>query len=174
MTASSLPQWTAEGLLPPGAHRTDQAGIYERLVQGERNREIRESLFRALVLHLEMLQELVPHGTAWIDGGFCMRKEEPPGDVDVVFFPEDWDAFASRGDEVRDVLFGLLTLQGVIVEKPWSVALERIQPIGGRVDSFIQPPAPQVMGYWFELWSAVKRDGAFERDKVKGFAEVVW
>lgn len=170
----TLPDWTHEGLLPPGAHRTDFPGIYERLVEKEQNRDRREILFRAFRLHFELMRELIPHGTAWVDGGFCMQKEQPPRDVDVVYFPSDWDALRAGGEDAREQLMGLMTLQDVIVGQPGPSAIARIQPIGGTLDAFIQPSTPDVSQYWFTLWSSVKVDGIVNPDLEKGFVEVTW
>lgn len=166
-----LPEWDDRGLLPDGIHAADLADIYDRCVLDAPQRDARENLYSALTAYLGFLREIVPHGKAWIDGGFMMCKDAPPHDVDLVFFPDDWNALASVNEsEVAD-LYSLLTLQHVFCESP-SGAFSRLQPFGGKIDAFIG--RPNETQYWYSTWSSVKRNGVLVPSETKGFAEVTW
>jgi hypothetical protein len=113
-----LPDWNEEGLLPPGAHRAELPDLYERFVLDAPGQANRETLYGALAVHLGLLQRVIPAGKAWIDGSFAMCRELPPGDVDVVIHPADWDALATLSMAARASLYALLTLQDVAVAEP--------------------------------------------------------
>ena len=85
--------------------------LYERLVLDAPHREQRELLYGALAIHLKIIQTIIPAGLAWIDGSFCRRGHEPPGDVDVVIRPADWNALRAVRAEAKAKLYALLTLQ---------------------------------------------------------------
>lgn len=167
----SLPEWNDLGLLPDGIHVANLADIYDRCVLDAPQRDARENLYSALTAYLGFLREIVPHGKAWIDGGFMMCKDTPPHDVDLVFFPDDWNALASKGEAEAAELFSLLTLQNVLCESP-AATFARLQPFGGKIDAFIA--RPRDAAYWRSLWSSVKRHGHPVPSETKGFAEVTW
>jgi hypothetical protein len=121
----ALPAWEESGLLPPGAHRAEMPDLYDRFVLDAPSRQRREILFGALKTHLELLKTIIPAGMAWIDGSFCTRRRLPPDDVDVVIHPADWKALEGVATEVRMRLYGLLTLQDVVVRDP-AVILSRL------------------------------------------------
>lgn len=168
----ALPEWNDLGLLPVGAHQADLPDIYERLVLDAPNRERREMLFSALSVYLQRAKEFSKSGTAWINGGFAMKKSAPPHDVDIVWFPADWAEVENLPNDKRKDMYGLFTLQDVIVGSPGPEYFDRIQPIGGALDGFLSPPENK--DYWFELWSAVKDNGEIIEGAQKGFVEVVW
>lgn len=165
-----LPPWTPEGLLEPGAHATDLAGVYTRFVEDAPNRSHRETLFSCLASYLDLVHPVIGSATAWIDGGFAMRKPDPPGDVDVVLFPDDFSIVSEAYKEDPQRVLSLLTLQDVIIGKPWVTHIGRLQPFGTALDAFVGNDASR--DYWREMWSAVKRNGVIIPDQVKGFAEV--
>jgi hypothetical protein len=167
-----LPKWTAAGLLPDGVHQAQLSDVYERLVLDAPNRTRRELLFHALAAYLSLVQDFIPHGKAWIDGGFTMAKPEEPHDVDVVIIPADWQATVALEPAKRADLLGLMTLQDVIVGQPGPQWLERVQPIGGALDGFLAHPGQTDV--WRQTWSAVKRAGAVQPGETKGFVEVTW
>lgn len=168
----SLPAWTSDGLLPPGAHRASMSDVYDRMVLDAPHRARRETLYSALQTYLGLISEFVPHGTAWIDGGFSMQKPEAPHDVDVAVAPADWNQLASLSDQAQADLLGLLTLQDIIVSRPEVMWIERVQPIGGALDAFLVRPGQE--GVWSDTWSRVKRGGILQPGETKGFAEVTW
>jgi hypothetical protein len=92
----SLPNWTDEGLLPPGIHSAAISDVYERFVCDAPHREHREMLYQALRTYLMLLRRFIPSGRAWINGGFGTRKDAAPHDVDVVVHPADWDALVRQ------------------------------------------------------------------------------
>jgi hypothetical protein len=169
-----LPNWNADGLLPPGIHSADLAEIYERFVEDAPNRGHRELLFSAFHLYYRLVRRLVPSGKLWVDGGFGTQKGAEPHDVDVVVLPADWSALASLPDAAQRDFLGLLTHQDVIVgslDPPawWS----RIQPVGGVLDGFVCHPGHEAL--WAATWSSVKGDdGLIVPGMAKGFVEVVW
>ena len=165
-----LPQWNDRGVLPDGIHRATMAEVYERFVEDAPNRADREVLFHVLQGYLGTLELVVPHGRAWIDGGFAMRKATVPNDVDLVFFPADWEAIRGHPEDGAKIL-SLLTLQGVFIDSPASM-IPRLQPFGGRIDAFLCFPGQEET--WEATWSNVKRDGKLVSDESKGFVEVEW
>ncbi|WP_425483948.1 DUF6932 family protein [Fodinicola acaciae] len=168
----SLPDWNEYGLLPPGIHKGTLDQIYDRFVLDAPCRERREVLHGALVTHLGLVRELIPQGRAWVDGGFCTCKTEPPKDVDVLLHPGDWTALEASEPSAQTRMYGLLTLQDVLAQQP-AVWLERLQPVGGALDAFLCFPGSE--NYWSDLWSSVKRaDGHVELGVKKGFVEVSW
>lgn len=172
MIAMALPPWTPAGLLPPGVHTASMSELYDRMVLDAPHRERRETLFAALRTYLGLVERFVGHGTAWIDGGFTMQKEDPPHDVDVAARPADWSELETLGDQERVDLLGLLTLQDIIMSRPDVMWLERVQPIGGALDAFlVRPEGDQA---WFDTWSSVKRGGILQEGEIKGFVEVAW
>lgn len=167
----SLPNWNQRGVLPDGIHSATLEEVYERFVLDAPNREDREVLFSTLVGYLGTLKTIVPHGKAWIDGGFAMNKDATPHDVDLVFMPSDWEALRAKDPATEALLASLLTLQQVFVTSP-EMFLDRVQPYGGRIDAFICKPGQE--RYWLDTWSNVKRDGQLVPGESKGFVEVTW
>lgn len=166
----SLPPWNQDRVLPEGAWETDLDGVYERFVEDAPNRAEREILFAATELHLKRMERLIGPSTVWLDGGFSMRKNTVPGDVDLVFFPDDVARLESLTPNEIETLGSLLTLQGVSIQAPFNGGLRRIQPMGGLVDAFLE--ASGNVDYWRDLWSNVQIDGVVLKEIKKGFAEV--
>jgi|SRR5579871_202772 len=168
----ALPAWDKSGLLPPGIYQAELPDIYERFVLDAPERERRELLFGALTTHLRLIQAIVPAGRAWVNGSFCARVARPPHDVDVVIHPGDWLALQGAPPAIRASLYGLITLQGVVITVP-PADLERLQPMGGAVDAFVCYPGHEHI--WHERWAKVTDvDGNVITGKKKGYAEVVW
>lgn len=169
-----LPDWTDQGLLPPGIHAATLEDVHERFVLDAPHQDRRGMLFRALRTYMELLQQLVPAGRVWIDGGFGTRKDTPPHDVDVVIHPADWEALQGLAEQDHRDLLGLLTHRDIIIgsmDPPqWW---ERIQPIGGVLDGFLCYPGQEAI--WEQTWSSVKGpDGEIVTGAIKGFVEVSW
>jgi hypothetical protein len=126
----SLPEWVDPGLLPPGRHRATLEQLHQRCVAGAANSTRRQELFDVLLTFLNVCRRLVGPAAYWIDGGFVTNKPDAPYDVDVAILPDDWEALknnASARDELR--MWGLLTLQDLIVGPPTYVGLTRLQPL---------------------------------------------
>ncbi len=167
----TLPAWDSNNLLPPGRHLTDIDGLYDRLVQDAPHREQRERLFSAFLLHQKLIATYLPGGARlWVDGGFVMRKDSPPHDVDVVIMPNSWDDVAKWTDRQFVDILGLITLQNVIIEYPWPAMVERVQPVGALLDAFLVHE--DIQDDWHAVWSAVKEDGVIIPGRIKGYAEV--
>ncbi|WP_301119706.1 DUF6932 family protein [Mycolicibacterium fortuitum] len=167
----TLPAWDTTGLLPVGRHSTTLDGLYDRFVQDAPHREHRERLFSAFLLHSKLIASYLPNGgTLWIDGGFTMRKDAPPHDVDVAVLPNDWADVDDWTDQQYIDILGLITLQNVIIEHPWPAMVERVQPVGALLDAFLVPADDE--DEWHETWSTVKVDGIVIDGQIKGYAEV--
>lgn len=168
----SLPLWNDDGLLPLGTHQAELTDLYERFVLDAPEREHRELLFGALSTHLRLIRAIIPGGRAWIDGSFCTRAAWPPHDVDLVIHPADWRALDGAPAAIRACLYGLTTLQGVVVTVP-PAEISRLQPMGGVIDAFVCYPGHE--GVWHERWTAVTDpEGNVITGKKKGYAEVAW
>ncbi|MGU3650607.1 DUF6932 family protein [Mycolicibacterium sp. A43C] len=167
----SLPEWGDDNLLPAGRHPGTLDDVYGRFVEDAPHREHRERLFSALVLHSKLVSTYLPGGARiWIDGGFAMRKQAPPHDVDVCVIPNDWTNVDEWSDQQYTDILGLITLQNVIIEHPWPAMVERIQPVGALLDAFLVHE--NFMDDWHETWSSVKVDGVLIEGQVKGYVEV--
>lgn len=169
MTASPLPPWNSSGVLDLGVHSTDLDGVRERFVLDAPHTEIREQLFKCLELYLQRVRTFVGPSRVWINGGFAMRKAQPPGDVDLVILPDNSAAIDNLEEQRFYDFLQYLTLQDVFVGSPVPVSLTRMQPVAGAIDAFIARPDDE--DYWRKFWSRVKRNGV-EVDESKGFAEV--
>ncbi len=167
-----VPDWDVDGLLPVGRHPATLEQIYDRFVVGATHaRERRELLFGCLKTWIQVLQQFVPHGRLWVDGGFVTDKAAPPHDIDVVVFPERPPDLSP--DEVRD-LDSLFTLQDILVGSPGPFYLDRLQPVGGTLDAFVCGRLEDEP-YWDGIWSSLKLpDGRVIDGPTKGYVEVVW
>jgi hypothetical protein len=99
---------------------------------GAANSERRQELFDVLLTYLSICRTVVGTAAYWLDGGFVTNKSDAPFDIDVAILPDDREALENN-ESVRDELriWGLLTLQDLIVGPPTYVALKRLQPFGG-------------------------------------------
>lgn len=170
MRRVSLPNWTDENILPGGAWPTDLQGIHDRFVDDAPNKDEREVLFNALTLYLNWIRPLVGPASIWIDGGFSMRKNAPPNDVDIVIFPDDWECINSLDSEGQKRLWSSITHQDVSSNVASDGLVPRVQPMAGMLDAFISPFENR--DYWRGIWSRVKLDGIIIEELTKGFAEV--
>ncbi len=167
----SLPEWRDNDLLPPGRHSATIDDVYRRFVDDAPHREHRELLFSAFLLHSKLVAAYLPNGARlWIDGGFAMRKDTPPHDVDVCVVPKTWGDVDQWTDRQYADILGLITLQNVIIEHPWPAMVHRVQPVGALLDAFIVHEDDT--DDWHKTWSAVKLDGFVVPDLTKGYAEV--
>ncbi|OZM70984.1 hypothetical protein CFN78_22815 [Amycolatopsis antarctica] len=166
-----LPHWTAAHLLPQGRHPADLADIYERLVYDAPQPHQREVLFSALSSYLAAVSQVMPSGRAWIGGNWTMRTEDLGGGVDVVLIPDDWGSLKRLNDRAQAGLYGLLTLRGVIVERP-VMYLEQVQPVGGLLDGYLCYPGDEQT--WANAWSSVRGPGGVAQGVSKGYPEVMW
>ncbi|AXB45562.1 DUF6932 family protein [Amycolatopsis albispora] len=166
-----LPHWTADGVLPPGAHPADLADIYERLVCDAPYQNEREILFGALSSYLGVVCRIIPSGRAWIDGGLALWSEEPPGTVDVVLIPDEWGSLKKLDGAARAALYGMVTLRGAIIGQP-AMYLDQVQPVHGLLDGYLCVPGHEEV--WAQTWSSVRGPYGPVEGLVKGYAEVRW
>ncbi len=150
----------ATGFLPPGIHTCTWAEFEHTFVDNAPNPDHRRKRLRALEVFVDCLDDLLPDATLWLDGGFVSYKEDPPFDIDVVAVvkPGAWSAVSKAADAEMQTfqawaaagmtgyapktptitqLGGLSTLQGA--QLPSGAFYPRVQPFGGRIDSFIIP-----------------------------------
>lgn len=166
-----IPQLTTAGLLPNGRHLTDLPEIEDIFVTRAPNARVRKRIFRAFQLYVDILEEILPTGTLWVDGGFCTYKPDPPNDIDLVIVAEP---SLLTGQAVLD-LASLLTLQSVSSYMP-SLQAGRLQPMGGLIDAFLmRRGAAAEEQYWDGVWSSVKGpNGKPIMGATKGYLEVNW
>lgn len=150
----------ATGFLPPGVHACSLAEFEQAFVVNAPNSTQRAGRFRALEVYVDSLTELFPDSTLWLDGGFVSHKAAEPYDIDVLakVKPAAWAAvMRTVGSEMQTFqnwvnagqqgpppktptttqFTGLQTHQGV--QTGTGQFVPRIQPFGGRIDSFIVP-----------------------------------
>lgn len=167
----SLPPWDESRRLPVGRHETTLEGIHDRCVLDAPNRETRQCLYNSLIAYTHLVRRIVGPATLWINGGFMTAKDDAPFDVDVVIHPADWDELEKVEPRDQNRIFGLLTLQDIIVGDPLYIGLDRLQPLGGDLDSFLCFPGQEDV--WHDTWSSVKVGGQVIEGARKGYAEVI-
>lgn len=167
----SLPEWIDPGVLPPGRHSATLEELYERCVSGAANGTRRAELFDVLISYLSVCRRVIGQAVYWIDGGFVTNKPAAPFDIDVAIVPDDW-TMLEQNETARDELriFGLLTLQDLIVGPPSYLGLQRLQPFGGELDAFLCYPGQE--GVWHATWSSLKWDNQVIPGREKGYVEV--
>lgn len=187
-TAQLPPIDAASGFLPVGVHPCTLAEFEHVFVDSAPNSDHRRKRFRALEVYIDVLDEMFPGSTLWLDGGFVSHKAAPPFDIDVLakVKPGAWSATMKVvgaeaqafdqwvvGGQVGEPpktptltqYGGLATHQGVQIDQKFY---PRIQPFGGRIDSFIVPAnLPKVLGRFQKDWTT-----DFATNTKKGFVEV--
>lgn len=166
----TLPDWSTDGVLPAGLHATTMDGLYERLVLDSPYRDQREVSFGAIQTHLAVVKEIIPSGSAWIDGTLLMRDSSDIESVNVALHPADWDALVSVPEEKQRALVSAISLADVIVGDPGPIYFEQVRSIGGRLDSYIAHPASK--DAWFQAFSQIHSDDLDVSQK--GIVEVSW
>lgn len=176
------------GFLPAGIHECSWSEFVDTFVDNAPHPVHRRRRLRALEVYLDVLDDLFPGSTVWLDGGFVSHKATPPFDIDVlaVVNPTIWNTVYADLQTEIDALNawlqagqagqqpkaptlstygGLLTHQDVQVPPMY---FPRIQPFGGYIDSFIFPAdASQVLGNFERWWSL-----DYATSTPKGFVEV--
>ena len=160
------------GFLPLGAHAATLGDIRDTFVTRAPNPARRELIFEALVLYFNALKTFFPSGLALVDGGFTTHKAEVPHDVDVALLPDDPDAALAWTDQQLADWQGMLTLRDVIIGGEDAAYLERVQPFGGLLDSFLAAPEREFQ--WRNLWSAIRAEDGSPIPNRKGYLEVRW
>ncbi len=168
-----IPDLTSDGWLPPGRHPASLEDIELIFVKRAPHADHRDLLFRTLTVYLDMVQQLLPRGSAWVDGGFCTYKDAAPHDVDITLLVP-----RSRAEDMAFIeqFLPLLTLKDVHAEEPVSFMSPRMQPMGGKIDAFLCVAGdPAQEQYWDTVWSSVKgSDGEIVDGETKGYLEVTW
>lgn len=166
-----LPQWSSNGLLAPGRHKANEADLYERCVLDAHHRDRREELYRALRTFMDATRRCIGPSVLWIDGGFVTNKPTPPQGVDVVIWPQNWEEVQALTGRDAERVYGLMTLQDVLIGQPLYVGLPHLQPFAGELDAFLGYPGQDE--YWDSMWSRVKGPGgAIVGGLAKGYVEV--
>ncbi|MEU6387020.1 hypothetical protein ABZ847_26070 [Streptomyces bauhiniae] len=169
---SLIPPLTPGGMLPVGRHPATLEEVRDTFVVRAPHAGRRQRLYSALELYVELVRDLLPRATLWVDGGFCTHKPTPPKDIDLVLF-------ASRrlvqhfDQEEWTRMNQLLTLQNLTAQSPPTLA-GRIQPMGGLIDAFLAEEGNQAdIDLWDHNWSLVKGDdGKIIEGERKGYLEV--
>lgn len=132
-------------------------------VESAPNPEVRGRLFNALVAWIDSVHAVVQTDRIWVDGGFLTHKQSPPSDIDVVAFVKP-DLLTEEANAALDLL------------RTRDENGRRIQPMGGRIDGFIDPAGTTQKFYWVGEWARVRHPVTRETwiGKTKGFVEVAW
>lgn len=156
--------------MPVGRHPATFAEIHEAFVVNAPFRPRRELIFRALTLYADLVGEVYSTARLWIDGGFVTLKQwAAPEDADVVVVVPLAEYVAKAGAESN---LPLLTLQGVFSTKP-NASTAKLHPMGGLLDSFIQPDIDVMLAPWDLTWMSVKdENGLIVPGQAKGYLEV--
>jgi hypothetical protein len=167
-----IPRPNSRGFLDPSTlpYKGTLEELHERfVVESPSHQEERALIFRALLLHLELLVAVGGPGAVWVDGGFITYKDVAPHDIDLVYLCRDESHMGMmlRSPEI----YSLLTIADVIMDFPVAGGLRRLQPVGGLVDAFLTLPEGQM--YWAAQWAKIKGpDGNRVPGTRKGFVEV--
>lgn len=177
------------GYLPVGIHQCTWDEFVETFVANAPHSEHRHRRLRALELFVEILDDLLPGSTLWLDGGFVSHKDAAPFDIDVLVAADPaafnaayaemqteldaliaWDQAGQVGPQPKthtiSTFSGLLTHQDVTVAQ--QQYFPRVQPFGGYLDTFIFPAdASAVLANFERSWSL-----DFATQVPKGFVEV--
>ncbi len=176
------------GYLPPGIHPCTWDEFVATFVDDAPHQASRRRRLLALQSYVDVLDELLPGTTLWLDGGFTTHKATEPFDIDVVAVvdPQVWTNVAQASEDelqalaawaasdqtapqpktpITTSLSGLLTLMNVRSDQG---SFPRTQPFGGRIDGFIIPAdATAGLDYFRTIWTEDYATGA-----PKGFVEV--
>ncbi|KQQ43078.1 DUF6932 family protein [Nocardioides sp. Leaf307] len=189
-TAAQLPPIDpVTGFLPPGVHPCTWAEFEYTFVDCAPHPDHRRRRLKALEVYVDCLDDLFPDSTLWLDGGFVSHKADPPFDIDVLakVKPGPWatvnkaaaaemdgfNAWVAGGQQgyppktpTMTQLGGLSTHHAAQVGN--GAFYPRIQPFGGRIDSFIIPAdMAKALAQFRRDWMQDFGSGAR-----KGFAEV--
>jgi hypothetical protein len=189
MTGTLPPVDPTTGFLPSGVHACTWADFVRVFVDEAPHPEHRRRRLRALDVYVDCLDELFPGATLWLDGGFVSHKQGPPFDVDVVAIvnPALWAKMTQAVDSESLIFQAWLTggqvgyppktptltqMGGLMTHQMAQVhngpTFPRIQPFGGRIDSFIMPAnATASLDSFRRDWSKDIVSG-----QEKGFVEV--
>ncbi|OBJ73334.1 hypothetical protein [Mycobacterium sp. 1274756.6] len=143
--------------------------VYESFVENAPFRPRRELIFRALALYIDLVSAKFSTSRYWIDGGFVTHKtwaEPEDADVVVVVPPSE------HGRVLTPEFLPYWTLIGTQPSQP-SVYSDKVHPMGGLIDGFIEPDVPQILGVWDYRWSTVRDEQHNEVPGArKGYLEV--
>ena len=160
---------TGSLILPSGSHPGTLADVRARFVDEAPRvtRPHRDRIFRALTVHVELATQVVIDEplTLWINGGVTTHKAESPEDVDIVYFtsPAGVDLLSHKSSSP---LWTLNTVSAVHDQD--RVVLEKLQPMGGLIDSYVSVDSPIMRNVWYRQWQSSNRLDL----KGKGFVEV--
>jgi hypothetical protein len=154
-----IPEFTADGILPPGRYACTETEVEARLVDGYPSSQTRSTLFKGWVHQRSVLRAIVPIMTQWIDGGFVEDKDDP-SDIDLCTFldgptveqltPPAQEALARVVAHEAKGLFGC------------DAYVVLVYPHGHEAyEAYLKS-----RGYWDNWWGRT-RDG-----QVKGYLEV--
>ena len=139
--------------------------IYATFVMGAPHQARRALIYSALSVWTQLVWDLLPGSSLWVDGGFVTLKPESPKDVDVVILTPPGTPIVGV-----DRLHPLLTMENVSYNLPDGTVggLQRLQPMGGLVDGFLVPATDgNKVAFWDGWWRRVKGSS-----DVKGYLEV--
>lgn len=112
-----LPDFTDDGVLPPGVHAADVEQVRERFVTRFDDSAARRDIFEWWVQHRQALLELVDVPAQWLCGSFVTDKHAP-NDLDVITILDgpSFDALPKH----RRLLVAML-VRGNYTEQLWRV-----------------------------------------------------
>jgi hypothetical protein len=167
--ASLIPQWNAEGVLPPiniddptGSDRAPYYVSLEQMVDRFATSQDRCDIFAGYLAHRSELHRMgLDSGFQWLDGSFTedieMLEHRAPRDIDVVTFTDAGDAFFDAlGDDDVNLLGG----DRANLKKAFKIDFY-IQSLTDPAESLIA-----MTTYWYSMWSH-RRTGQW-----KGFLRV--
>jgi len=155
--------------LPVGRYPATLDEVYETFVKNAPFRPRRELIFRALTLYIDLVSAEFSTSRYWIDGGFVTHKTwEEPEDADVLVVVPPGE----HGKVMTPEFLPHWTLLQTQPAQP-RVYADKVHPMGGLLDCFILPDAPQVLSVWDIRWSSVRdQQHNVVPDARKGYLEV--
>ncbi len=167
----SLPDLTADGVLPLGAHEATWDEIEEAFVTGAPFWEARALIFDALRVYARLIWARFPDAVLWVDGGFVTHKSwAAPHDVDVAVVVPNAVGYDPAAEPDGPSLW---TLLDVSAARPSVTSHEKVQPMGGLVDGFfVQAENGPLVSFWHGWWQRRRQESGPDLIDAKGFLEV--
>ncbi|MBF6340671.1 hypothetical protein IU450_32965 [Nocardia abscessus] len=166
-----LPEWTDDGLLPPGCWRATLTDVHDRLVVDTQYQPTRQVVFHGLQAYLGQIREFVSSGVVWLDGPFVTRDGRPSGPaLSLVVFPHNLAEIDLLTPERYHKLTTMFTMRDIIIGGTGQTTyIDRLEPIGTHIAAHL---ADDNDAHIWSNWCSRVDGGSSNPVGNKGFVEV--